>query len=140
MLNLLITILFVLGAVNAYNLMDNLDGAASTVGFVSAAGIGVIAVVQGDAALGALMLALSGACAGFLPFNLARPSRIFLGDGGSMPLGFLIAIGIMGLEQAALSGMTLVLVATVLVGLPAFDTLLVVVSRLRRGVAIYLGG
>ena len=81
----------VLAVVNAFNLMDNLDGAAGTVGAVSAAGAGVLATMEGDPMLGALALSLAGACGGFLPFNLSRPARVFLGDGGSMPIGFVVA-------------------------------------------------
>ena len=92
-LNLALTTLWVVGLVNAFNLMDNLDGAAGTVGGVSAAGVGVLAATQGETAIAAMAFALAGACAGFLRFNLARPSRVFLGDGGSMPMGFLLAAG-----------------------------------------------
>jgi UDP-GlcNAc:undecaprenyl-phosphate GlcNAc-1-phosphate transferase len=137
--NLILTMVFVLGLINAYNLMDNLDGAAATVGCVSAAGVGTLAAIEGDAALGAIMLALAGSCAGFLPFNLARPSRIFLGDGGSMPLGLVVAAGTMSLPNAGAMGWAVIPLAVVLVGLPAFDTMLVIVSRLRRGAPVYKG-
>ena len=92
-LNLALTTLWVVGLVNAFNLMDNLDGATGTVGGVSAPGVGVLAASQGDMAIAAMAFALAGACVGFLRFNLARPSRVFLGDGGSMPVGFLVAAG-----------------------------------------------
>jgi UDP-GlcNAc:undecaprenyl-phosphate GlcNAc-1-phosphate transferase len=93
--NLALTILFVVGVVNAFNLMDNQDGATGTVTMVAAAGIGALALIEGDVALAALCLALAGACGGFLPYNLAGPARIFLGDGGSMPVGFILAASLM---------------------------------------------
>jgi UDP-GlcNAc:undecaprenyl-phosphate GlcNAc-1-phosphate transferase len=138
--NLALTILFVLGMVNAYNLMDNQDGATGSVAMVAAVGIGALALIEGDAALAALCLALAGACAGFIRYNLAGPARIFLGDGGSMPVGFILAASIMSLQGGAEIGWAMVLVAVVLVGLPALDTALVIVSRLRRGAPLHKGG
>jgi UDP-GlcNAc:undecaprenyl-phosphate/decaprenyl-phosphate GlcNAc-1-phosphate transferase len=137
--NLLVAIFWVVGVVNAFNLMDNLDGAAGTVGTVSAAGAGVLATVEGDPVLGALALSLAGACGGFLPFNLARPASIFLGDGGSMPLGFVVAAVVMGISEHAGLGQAAVVAAALFVGLPALDTALVVLSRRRRGTAVLSG-
>lgn len=139
-LNLALTVVFVAGVVNAYNLMDNMDGATGTVALISAGVIGLLAAAHGNAGLGAIDLALAGACAGFLPFNLASPSRIFLGDGGSVPIGFVIAATIMALPQSGRLGLALIPLAVVLVGLPALDTALVIVSRRRRGVGVFTGG
>ncbi len=139
--NLLLTVLFVVGMINAYNLMDNLDGAAGTVAGVSAGIIGIYAAVAGDPVLAPLALALVGACAGFLPHNLARPNaRVFLGDGGSMPIGALIAAVILTAPGTTQLGWALVPVTVVMVGLPAFDTTLVIVSRLKQGQMVLSGG
>jgi len=75
-----------------------------------------------------------------LRFNLAAPARIFLGDGGSMPIGFVVAALIMAMPGTTHLGWGFVPVAVVLVGLPALDTTLVVVSRLRRGAGVFTGG
>jgi UDP-GlcNAc:undecaprenyl-phosphate GlcNAc-1-phosphate transferase len=139
MVNLLVAIVWVVGVVNAFNLMDNLDGATGTIGAVSAAGAGALAAIEGDALLAALALSLSGACAGFLPFNLDRPARVFLGDGGSMPIGFVVAAVVMGISEHAGLGQSVVVAAAVFIGLPALDTALVVVSRTRRGAAVLSG-
>lgn len=139
MVNLAAAIFWVVGVVNAFNLMDNLDGAAGTVGGVSAAGAGALAAVEGDLLLAALAFSLSGACAGFLPFNLAQPARVFLGDGGSMPVGFVVAAVVMHISTHAGLGEAVVVPAALFVGLPALDTGLVVVSRTRRGVAVLSG-
>ena len=139
--NLLLTIVFVVGTINAYNLMDNLDGAAGAVAMVSAGALGIYAAVDGDAVLAPLALALAGACASFLPYNLARPNaRVFLGDGGSMPIGVLIAALILSVPGGTHLGWALVPVAVVMVGLPAFDTTLVIVSRLKQGDLVMSGG
>jgi len=137
--DLVFTIIFVLGVVNAFNLMDNLDGATGSVAATGALGLGTLSALEGDVALGAFCLALAGACAGFLPYNLAQPGRIFLGDGGSMPIGLGLAAAMMNLPAAPGLDAEMVLLAVVLVGLPALDTTLVIVSRIRRGVTVLSG-
>jgi UDP-GlcNAc:undecaprenyl-phosphate GlcNAc-1-phosphate transferase len=136
---LALTVLWVVGLTNAFNLMDNLDGAAATVGAASAAGIGAVAISGGDPTTAAFALALAGACLGFLPFNLSRPAKIFLGDGGSMPIGFAVAALAMTGPRGALGWQTLLATAP-LAGLVIFDTTLVVISRVRRGVNVLSGG
>jgi UDP-GlcNAc:undecaprenyl-phosphate GlcNAc-1-phosphate transferase len=139
-LNFAVTAVFMIGVVNAFNLMDNMDGACGTVAAVSGAGLGALALAQGNAEIAALAFALTGACLGFLRYNLASPARIFLGDGGSMPVGFVVAALIMAMPGTRQLGWAFVPVAVVLVGLPALDTTLVVVSRLRRGAGVFTGG
>lgn len=139
-LNLLLTLAWVVGLVNAFNLMDNLDGATTTVSLVSALGAGGLALLNGDAGVALLAFAVAGACAGFLPYNLARPARIFLGDGGSMLLGFLVAALVMnGADTGNLRGVA-VFAGALVVGLPILDTTLVILSRRRRGVPLVTGG
>lgn len=139
-LGLALTVLWIVGLVNAYNLMDNMDGSAATVGCISAAGVALIAALGGMPVLAALALAVSGACAGFLCFNLASPARIFLGDGGSMPLGFLIAAAAMSVPVARDLGVLAVVALAPVAGLPILDTCLVMVSRRRKGVRLMSGG
>ena len=135
------TVIWVIAVVNAFNLFDNMDGASSTMACVVAGTIAVLGLVQSDVWLVATGAALCGACLGFLPHNLSRPSaRIFLGDGGSMPVGFAIAALVMiGASSAAAEWQALVM-GLLLVGVPALDTCLVVVSRRRRGISILTGG
>jgi UDP-GlcNAc:undecaprenyl-phosphate GlcNAc-1-phosphate transferase len=137
--NLLVTIAWVVGVVNAFNLMDNLDGAAATVAAVCALGAGTVAVSQGAPEAAALAFALAGACAAFLRFNLAKPARIFLGDGGSMPIGLVVAGLVLSCPPGSLGWASLLALAP-LAGLPIFDTTLVVVSRCRRRAPILSGG
>jgi UDP-GlcNAc:undecaprenyl-phosphate GlcNAc-1-phosphate transferase len=137
-LDLLITLLWVTGIANAFNLLDNIDGATGSVAATSAAGIAVLAINQDDVMLAALALGLSGACIGFLRFNLARPAGIFLGDGGSVPIGFLLA-GMAMLIPSSL-GAGALFAAVPLVGVAVFDTTLVVISRRRRGAPVLSGG
>jgi len=139
--SLALTIVWIVGLVNAFNLMDNLDGAAGTVGAVCAAGVSAAVLSQGSLTFALAAIVLSGACAGFLVWNLQRPARIFLGDGGSMPIGFLVAAVLMAVsrDENGLGAAAVVAAAPVL-GLPILDTTLVMVSRTRRGVRLLSGG
>jgi UDP-GlcNAc:undecaprenyl-phosphate GlcNAc-1-phosphate transferase len=138
--NIALTVVWIVGMVNAFNLMDNMDGAASTVASVSAAGAAALAVIVGEVSLAVILLAVSAACAAFLRFNLARPARIFLGDGGSMPIGFLIGAAVMALAAHPNFGSTGLFLVAPVVGLPILDTALVVFSRRRGGRPILSGG
>jgi UDP-GlcNAc:undecaprenyl-phosphate/decaprenyl-phosphate GlcNAc-1-phosphate transferase len=139
-LDLALTCVWVVGVVNAVNLMDNMDGAAATVTAVSAAGAGALAALSSDVTLAALCFSVSGACVGFLPRNLARPSRIFMGDGGSMPLGLLLAGVCMAAASGASPGASSLAAAALIVGLVILDTTLVTVSRRRGGRPLLTGG
>jgi UDP-GlcNAc:undecaprenyl-phosphate GlcNAc-1-phosphate transferase len=140
LLDLALTTVWVIGLVNAFNLMDNLDGASCTVGCISAAGVGLLAATQGEIGIASMSFALAGGCAGFLRFNLARPAKVFLGDGGSMPLGFLVAAGLTAIPSTPGFGTAAVFAVVPLVGLVVLDTSLVVFSRIRRGESVLTGG
>jgi UDP-GlcNAc:undecaprenyl-phosphate GlcNAc-1-phosphate transferase len=140
---LVLTCAWIVGFTNAFNLMDNMDGAASIVAAVCASGIAAQVLVVGSTGGVALIaLALVGSCLGFLPYNLCRraPARIFLGDGGSMPIGFIVAALAMSIPVDEPLGWPILLVAALLLAVPMLDTLLVVVSRTRRGVPIVTAG
>jgi UDP-GlcNAc:undecaprenyl-phosphate GlcNAc-1-phosphate transferase len=138
--DLILSLVWVVGLVNAFNLMDNLDGACGTVAAIAAAGIGLTAAIKGDAPVAVVAFVLAGACAGFLPWNLAGPARVFLGDGGTMPIGFLIAVLAMAAARHSQAGNAGVLLGALLAGLPILDVALVSLSRVRRGVSLMTGG
>lgn len=135
----LLTVAWVIGVVNAVNLMDNMDGTAASVAGASAAGAGALALVAGDSGLAVLCLAVAGACVGFLPRNLAKPSKIFMGDGGSMPLGLLVAGAAMAASANTSIGAGAVVVGAFLLGLALLDTTLVTFSRRVGGRPLLLG-
>ena len=139
-LNLALTVLWVVGLVNAFNLMDNMDGAAATVAGVCAAGVTALGAIYGDMVLALVGASIAGGCLGFLRYNLTRPASIFLGDGGSMPLGFVVAGAVMASPGAQESGWSALLALAPMVGLPILDTALVVVSRRRGGRPVLSGG
>jgi UDP-GlcNAc:undecaprenyl-phosphate/decaprenyl-phosphate GlcNAc-1-phosphate transferase len=138
--NVALTVAWLVAAVNAFNLMDNMDGAAPTVGAASALGAAGLAAGESRLVLAALAVALAAACLGFLRYNLADPARIFLGDGGSMAIGLVVAATVMAMPRGDRPGWEFLVPAMLVVGLPAFDTALVIVSRFRRRVTIWAGG
>ena len=135
-----VTGIWVVAVVNSFNLFDNMDGAASTMAAVVSGGACVLAISTGATWAAVGSAALAGACLGFLPHNLAKPAKIFLGDGGSMPLGFAVAALVASAARSAEPSTLALLVGFLLVGIPAVDTCLVIVSRRRRGISVMTGG
>ena len=138
--DLALTIFWVVAVVNAFNLMDNMDGAAASTAAVSAIGAGILMLISGVALAVPLAFAVAGACVGFLPWNLSRPARIFMGDGGSLLIGFLVARVTMAAVTRGWLGPSGVVVGALLVGLVILDTTLVTVSRSRGGRPLLSGG
>jgi UDP-GlcNAc:undecaprenyl-phosphate GlcNAc-1-phosphate transferase len=138
--DLFVTAAWIVAVVNAFNLFDNMDGAATTMASVVAAGVMILGIYEGDTWLSVVAATLCGACLGFLPHNLTSPARIFLGDGGSMPVGFAVAaLAMIGVSDANAAWQSLAM-GLLFVGVPALDTTLVIVSRRRRGISILTGG
>jgi UDP-GlcNAc:undecaprenyl-phosphate GlcNAc-1-phosphate transferase len=139
LLNASITLFWVLYVTNAFNLLDNMDGLASGVAAIASGFFLVCAVLNGQYLVGALSAAMLGACLGFLYFNF-NPAKIFMGDAGSLFIGFVLAsIGIKLRFPANMDWVTW-MVPVLILGLPIFDTALVSLSRLRRGVPPWQGG
>ena len=135
-----LTVVWVVGVMNAFNLMDNMDGAAATTAAASAIGAAAIALLSDQRGPATLCLATAGACIGFLPRNLARPAKIFMGDGGSLTLGLLVAALAMTSVTTEYLGPKGVVIGALLVGLVIFDTTLVTISRSRAGRGVLTGG
>ena len=131
-LDIVLTLLWVVGITNAFNLLDNMDGLSSGVATIAAAFFTLLAAMSDQYLVGTLAAALCGACIGFLVYNW-NPARVFMGDTGSLFLGFLLAaVGIKLRFPANSAGITWMIPILVL-ALPIFDTSLVFFSRLRRG-------
>jgi UDP-GlcNAc:undecaprenyl-phosphate GlcNAc-1-phosphate transferase len=138
-LNIIATVLWVLYITNAFNLLDNMDGLASGVAAIASAFFLLCAILNGQYLVGSLSAALMGACLGFLYFNF-NPARIFMGDAGSLFIGFVMAaVGIKLRFPDNVDWVTW-MVPVLVLGLPIFDTALVSVSRLRRRVPVWQGG
>ena len=126
-----ITLFWLVGCINAINLLDGMDGLASTVGLFTAAMLGVIAHYTGNDYVMIIAVVLAGSLAGFLPHNLP-PARIFLGDSGSMVIG--LVVGILGIQSTLKTSATLSITAPLVVmTFPMFDTVLALVRRQLTG-------
>jgi UDP-GlcNAc:undecaprenyl-phosphate GlcNAc-1-phosphate transferase len=131
------TVLWILLITNAFNLLDGIDGAAGGAAVFALLALLVTSVSLGNPLAAFQAAAVAGATLGFLPYNLA-PARLFLGDVGSLWLGFVLAT--LSLKGAT-KGPTLVAIAIPVVAfaLPLLDTLIAVVRRAARGAPIFQG-
>ena len=126
-----LTVIWIVGITNAVNFIDGLDGLACGVSAIATVTMFIIAVLFGEIYIALMMAALAGACLGFLPYNM-NPAKIFMGDTGSMFLGYILAtVSIQGLFKfyAVIS----FAVPFILLGLPIFDTGFAIVRRLLKG-------
>jgi UDP-GlcNAc:undecaprenyl-phosphate GlcNAc-1-phosphate transferase len=137
-LNIALTIVWIVGITNAFNLLDNMDGLSSGLIGIGALSFSVMGIIGMLPPLAVIAAALAGAAFGFWPRN-RYPARIFMGDGGALFCGFLLAIIGIEIRFDNLVQVTF-LVPVVVLGLPIFDTTLVVLSRLRRGQRPFTGG
>jgi UDP-GlcNAc:undecaprenyl-phosphate GlcNAc-1-phosphate transferase len=138
--DLAVTVVWVVAVINAINLFDLLDGQATTLMIVVAAACAALAMTGADPAVACASAALAGACLGFLPFNVATPARVFLGDAGTIPLGFAAAALTTAAIDSTVPGWTGLMVGVVLLGLPLLDMALRIAMRVRRRVSIYTAG
>ena len=132
-----LTVLWMVGLINAFNLLDIMDGLSAGVGAVSAAGLLVAALLQGDQTIAFILAALIGSLVGFLKYNW-QPARIYMGDTGAMFIGLLL--GAMAMIGKYPSHHPLSLLTPVFIlGIPIFDTLFVMYIRYQRGLPIFWG-
>ncbi len=131
-LNPVFSMLWVVGITNAFNLLDNMDGLCGGVAMIASTFFLLFAAMNGQYLVGALAAATLGACVGFLVYNL-NPATVFMGDSGALFLGFVLSALAIKLRFPGLSRSLSWMVPVAVLGLPLFDTTLVTVSRLRRG-------
>ncbi len=132
-----ITILAIVGITNAFNLIDGIDGLAGGLAFMSLMILGLFLTISGDANTALVAFALAGAVFAFLYFNF-NPAKIFMGDTGSLILGFVIAVLCIRLMQVNISLANPVLLhipmfVLGMVFIPVFDTLRVFALRIWKG-------
>lgn len=135
--DLLLTVFWMVGLINAFNLLDIMDGLSAGVGAVSATALLVAALLQGDQTIAFMLAALIGSLLGFLKYNW-QPARIYMGDTGAMFIGLLL--GAMAMIGKYPSDHPLSLLTPVFIlGIPIFDTLFVMWIRYQRGLPIFWG-
>jgi UDP-GlcNAc:undecaprenyl-phosphate/decaprenyl-phosphate GlcNAc-1-phosphate transferase len=127
----LVSLVWIVGVTNAINLIDGLDGLAGGVAAIIAASLLVFSLLVGNAGTVVLLAAIFGACLGFLRHNW-EPARVFMGDSGSLTLGFLL--GAFSLHSSIKARAAVAILVPILaLGLPVIDTLLVMAVRFLQG-------
>ena len=129
------TLFWIVGLTNTVNLIDGLDGLAAGVAAIASITIFLVAMQDGVAFVAVFTAAIAGAAIGFLYYNF-NPAKIFMGDSGSMFLGYMLAgISVVG---AVKSAATIALIVPILaLGLPILDTTFAIIRRYRGGVPIF---
>ena len=137
-LNAVITIVWIVGVTNAFNLLDNMDGLSAGIATLAALTIFAIACLQHRFLVASLSIALAGCAIGFLRHNF-HPAKIYMGDAGSLFLGFVLSVLLLKLRAQPSTRVDI----AVILAIPAvalFDTALVVASRLLHHRNPFLGG
>ena len=138
-LNAAVTLLWIVGITNALNLLDNIDGLAAGIAAIAAVYLAYFYILAGNAAAVLILVAFIGAALGFLVFNFS-PAKIFMGDSGSLFMGFFLAC-VSAMETTHLSNTGAFLFAPIMILIiPIFDTAFVSLTRKLSGRAISVGG
>ena len=136
--NIGVSVVVLVALMNAVNFLDNMNGMVAGLAAIALLGFAWGSIGRGADEIGAAQLALAGACIGFLPYNFPR-ARIFLGDAGSLLLGYSLGASAVLAFHAGPPGWGR-LGPVIALAYPAFDMIFVVVTRLRDGRKVYLGG
>jgi UDP-GlcNAc:undecaprenyl-phosphate GlcNAc-1-phosphate transferase len=139
-MNIAVTILWTFGITNAFNLLDNMDGLSAGVAFIASAILFVNAWAQGEMLVCLIFAAFIGSLLGFLFYN-SHPAKVFLGDSGSLFIGYLMAALTLLERYVSHVSSTLfpVLMPVLVLAIPIIDTSTVVIIRLRERRPIYIG-
>jgi len=127
---IILTLIWIVGVTNAFNYLDGMDGLAAGSAVVNLFCFAFILYVSGQAALGRVAILLAAGCLGFLPYNLKR-AKIFLGDAGSMFLGFNLA-GIALIGNWAQDNIVKISIPVLILGVPIFDMIFTTIMRIRE--------
>jgi UDP-GlcNAc:undecaprenyl-phosphate GlcNAc-1-phosphate transferase len=137
-IDLPLTIFWVLLITNAFNLIDGLDGLAAGTALIASIGILAVCLLGHNDLITYLVVVLLGATFGFLPFNI-YPASIFMGDSGSLFIGFLLSALAMASAHEASTTTAGVAIPILAFGLPILDVALAVLRRLLRGHPVFRG-
>ena len=132
-LNLLVSLFWIVGIMNAINLLDGMDGLAAGVSAISATGFLLLSLSNESFYTAILLISLIGCCLGFLRYNF-YPARIFMGDAGSLLLGFLLSTMAIICLNSVQPGITnpIVLFPIMVLSIPIYDTFSVILIRIRK--------
>ena len=139
LVNVIVTILWVMALINGVNLLDNSDGLAGATVLICALTSAAVGFISGQILISALGIALSGTAAGFLVHNW-NPARVYMGDSGAYFFGTMLAVLTLQLKVTNEHPPWTLAIPILLVSLPLVDTAYVAVSRLRRGLHPFTAG
>lgn len=130
-IGVLLSVFWIVGITNTLNLIDGVDGLSSGIASISSLTIAYIAFINHRYDMAIITLIVAGACFGFLPFNF-NPAQIFMGDTGSLFLGYILAA--ISIEGTLKSATAITFFAPVLaLGIPILDTTMAIIRRVLRG-------
>ena len=138
-LDVVITVLWIVGICNSINFFDNLDGGAAGTVAITAISLTYLAITGDQYFIAALSIVVAGSTLGFLIWNRA-PARIYMGDAGALFLGLLIATLTVRFKPSTDSSVSSFAIPVLLLAIPILDTTVAVFSRLRRNVSPFQGG
>lgn len=136
--NWALTVFWILGITNAFNLIDVMDGLATGVALIASVFLSIISFLNGNFLIAAFTLSLAGSLLGFLPHNW-RPAKIFLGDTGSLSIGFILAALTINEQYTVINSRIGILAPLVIMGIPIFETVFLIVIRSLNRVPIFQG-
>ena len=137
-LSVLISIFWIIGLSNAFNLIDIMDGLSCGVALISAFFFFIIALPNEMIYVNFCAIALVASCLGFLPYNLSKKKKIFMGDTGSLSIGFILAIIAMGTSYTKISPVG-VFAPLLILAVPIYETIFVSIMRMIKGKNPFLG-
>jgi UDP-GlcNAc:undecaprenyl-phosphate GlcNAc-1-phosphate transferase len=138
-IDVIITVIWVVGICNSINFFDNLDGGAAGTVAITSIFLTYLALSNGQSFISALAVVVAGGTLGFLIWN-RTPARIYMGDAGALFLGVLIATLTIRLNPDTQTLLASFATPILLVAIPILDTCVAVFSRLRRGISPFQGG
>jgi UDP-GlcNAc:undecaprenyl-phosphate GlcNAc-1-phosphate transferase len=137
-----LTVFIFIALINAINLIDGIDGLAGGIGLIAGLGFGIWFILNGHFSFGCLAFAMSGSLLGFLRFNFSKTSKIFMGDTGSLIVGYLLSIFAVEFLSVNVDYVNnpdaffnAPIIVMVLLIIPIFDTLRVFIVRISKGVS-----
>ena len=133
-----VTLVWVVGITNAFNLIDIKDGLAGSVAVLASLGFLGLSLPTDVLYVKVASVALAGACLGFLPCNLSKKRRIFLGDAGSLFIGFVLSSMALGAPFTSINRFG-IFTPLLILAIPIFETLLLIFHRLKRGKSPFVG-
>jgi UDP-GlcNAc:undecaprenyl-phosphate GlcNAc-1-phosphate transferase len=134
----ILTIVWIVGITNAFNLIDIMDGLASGIAGVATMAFLLIALPTEEIYVNVAAAALCGSVLGFFPYNISKKLRIFMGDSGSLLLGYVCSLLALGTSYSKTTPWA-IFAPLLILCLPIFETGLLFVTRIRKGISPFIG-